>query len=81
MEAAEDLFAMQGSPLSHRQGRPDEPKVAPLRSARLCYDHLAGRLGVALSDRLHDQGWAQLVGRDYAITEIGWNKFEALGLE
>jgi len=70
MEAAGDLFAMPGSPLSHRQGRPDEPKVAPLPSARLCYDHLAGRLGVVLSDRLQDQGWAHLVGRDYEITEI-----------
>lgn len=81
MEAAEDLFAVHGAPLLSRESRPDEAKVAPLRSARLCYDHLAGRLGVALSDRLQGLGLVRLVGRDYAVTEIGWDKFTALGLE
>ena len=81
MEAAEDLFAVHGTPLLHRDGRADEPKVAPLRSARLCYDHLAGRLGVAVSDRLQETGLVRLVGRDYAVTERGWEKLETLGLE
>ena len=81
MEAAEDLFALHGTPLLSRNGRSDEPKVAPLRSARVCYDHLAGRLGVALSDRLQDLGWVCLVGRDYTVTETGWDQFAALGLD
>ena len=81
MEAAEDLFAIHGTPLLPRDGRSDEPKIAPLRSARLCYDHLAGRLGVALSDRLQDLGFVHLVGRDYTVTESGWDRFATLGLE
>lgn len=81
MEATEDLFAIHGAPLLHRDSRSDESKIAPLRSARLCYDHLAGRLGVALADRLQAQDYMRLVGRDYVITEGGWEKFASLGLE
>ena len=33
-------------------GRRVMPEVAPLRRARTCYDHLAGRLGVALAEGL-----------------------------
>lgn len=32
------------------------PRDAALRTARTCYDHLAGRLGVALADHLVEQG-------------------------
>ncbi len=32
------------------------PKDADLRLARSCYDHIAGRLGVALSDHLVERG-------------------------
>lgn len=31
---------------------PPMPDADPLRAARFCYDHLAGRLGMALTDRL-----------------------------
>ncbi|MHC1560066.1 ArsR/SmtB family transcription factor [Actinomycetospora sp. C-140] len=30
-----------------------------MRLARRCYDHLAGRLGVAVTDALRDQGWIE----------------------
>ncbi|RCN56090.1 hypothetical protein [Acidiferrobacter thiooxydans] len=33
------------------------------------------------TDRLQGLGLVRLVGRDYAVTEIGWDKFTALGLE
>lgn len=38
------------------------PKFVPhtptrLRSARTCYDHMAGALGVSLHDRLRESGW------------------------
>ncbi|WP_353400063.1 winged helix-turn-helix domain-containing protein [Hydrogenophaga sp. 5NK40-0174] len=32
------------------------PRDAAMRLARSCYDHMAGRLGVALADQLHEAG-------------------------
>jgi DNA-binding transcriptional ArsR family regulator len=48
-----------------------------LRYARSCYDHLAGRLGVAVADALESQGF--LV--DGAVTEKGARRLEQLGID
>ena len=43
-----------------------------IRDARTCYDHLAGRLGVALADRLIEQGHLKPDGRqDFRGTRSG----------
>ncbi len=48
VETLSDL-AIQVFPAPRRRVMPED---APLRRARTCYDHLAGRLGVALADGL-----------------------------
>jgi DNA-binding transcriptional ArsR family regulator len=57
-----------------------------LRHARLCYDHLAGALGVAILDRLCAAGW--LVGapatgpdQDFQLTGPGAAALTGLGLD
>ncbi|MGH7089515.1 MAG: ArsR/SmtB family transcription factor, partial [Stellaceae bacterium] len=45
-------FALDGRP----RFRPLTREAAVLRAARLCYDHFAGRLGVALAGALERQG-------------------------
>jgi len=47
------------------------PSDAALREARTCYDHLAGRLGVALADALVAGGHAELAGDGGIITDAG----------
>jgi DNA-binding transcriptional ArsR family regulator len=42
-----------------------------LRTARTCYDHLAGRLGVALADALSDRGHVALGTDGGEVTERG----------
>jgi DNA-binding transcriptional ArsR family regulator len=42
-----------------------------LRIARTCYDHLAGRLGVALADSLQAAGHVMLAGDGGEVTESG----------
>ena len=58
---------------------------ARLREARVCYDHLAGHLGVLLHDRLKQLKWlAQSAnGEDnsYELTRAGVSGFEALGVD
>lgn len=56
-----------------------------LRAARVCYDHMAGALGVRLHDRFKELGWLTLDanGRDdaYDLTESGSNSFAALNID
>jgi DNA-binding transcriptional ArsR family regulator len=56
-----------------------------LRSARTCYDHLAGTLGVLLHDRLRAMGWLSTGATDgdnaYDLTAKGVKAFEALGID
>jgi DNA-binding transcriptional ArsR family regulator len=47
------------------------PKDAALRHARTCYDHLAGRLGVALADALIANGYVELTSEAGMLTEAG----------
>jgi DNA-binding transcriptional ArsR family regulator len=51
------LVASVDGPARHRPG---SPRDAALRAARTCYDHLAGRLGVALADALSAGGHLEL---------------------
>jgi DNA-binding transcriptional ArsR family regulator len=57
------------------------PRDEALRKARTCYDHLAGRLGVALTDALVAQGHAELAGDAGIITKTGVTFFNEIGLD
>ena len=55
-----------------------------LRTARTCYDHIAGTLGVSLHDRFAEMGWlAPGAGeRDaYDLTPTGAKALETLGVD
>jgi DNA-binding transcriptional ArsR family regulator len=55
-----------------------------LRTARTCYDHLAGTLGVALHDRMTAMSWieadAKRVRGAYDLTAAGMRAFATLGV-
>jgi len=68
--------------IAHPPPRPvvTGPRDASLRFARTCYDHLAGRLAVALADRLIDER-AIVVEDDVAVlTDSGAAALGTLGL-
>jgi DNA-binding transcriptional ArsR family regulator len=54
-----------------------------LRTARTCYDHIAGRLGVTLNDLLLAEEWliGPLSNTAYILTERGEQALMALGLD
>lgn len=58
------------------------PKEPALRRARLCYDHLAGELGVALFDSFLRNKW-MLPGpeKTYALTRLGRVKVSTFGVD
>ena len=47
------------------------PKDPALRRARVCYDHLAGELGVAMFDILAERALIAIDGDSVALTEAG----------
>lgn len=42
-----------------------------LQKARTCYDHLAGKLGVGITDSMLDSGYLKKDGKEFALTEAG----------
>ena len=57
------------------------PHGEAFRSARLCYDHLAGRLGVALHAGLTGRGWIAPAPGGWAATAAGEAGLAALGID
>ncbi|MDB5476005.1 MAG: transcriptional regulator, ArsR family [Phenylobacterium sp.] len=61
---------------------PLSPKARRLREARTCYDHLAGRLGVALADAFERDGLMEADGPErYRLTLDGEARLTALGVD
>ena len=57
------------------------PRDAALRAARTCYDHLAGRLGVALADALVAGGYAELANDAGLVTDAGIELLARIGID
>ncbi|MFL5295254.1 MAG: ArsR/SmtB family transcription factor [Phenylobacterium sp.] len=76
IEALSGLAARTG----HSRIRPG-PKEPALRRARVCYDHLAGDLGVGMLDRLTTRGLIVGSGESLVLTADGEAFMTALGLD
>lgn len=57
------------------------PRDESLRIARTCYDHIAGRLGVAIADRLVDDGAVELEDGVGFLTARGETLMHRLGVD
>jgi DNA-binding transcriptional ArsR family regulator len=57
------------------------PRDVALRQARTCYDHLAGRLGVALADAMVSGGYAELANDAGVITGSGLALLGRIGID
>jgi DNA-binding transcriptional ArsR family regulator len=59
---------------------PTGPRERAMREARTCYDHLAGRLGVAIADSLAARGAIELEPDGGAVTPSGEAFLAGLGV-
>jgi len=63
------------------------PRLRPIRidgqmrKARMCYDHIAGELGVALADALRDRHHIDFADDGGVVTELGETFFAKLGVD
>ena len=81
-DVAEVLEALMG--LAARTGHlraKRGPKDPALRQARICYDHLAGDMGVWAFDRLRARGYMAGEGRNLCVTESGREFFSGFGID
>jgi DNA-binding transcriptional ArsR family regulator len=77
--ALESLLAI--SPPKPIRSLRESDEFNHLRHARTCYDHLAGKIGVALTDRLVDMRWLEESEKDYALSSEGKEKLQNWGVE
>ncbi|MET7932924.1 winged helix-turn-helix domain-containing protein [Streptomyces sp. NPDC005322] len=75
----EDLSAHAAPPPPPRTLRASSASGAMAR-ARTCYDHLAGRLGTAITDAMLERGLLQ-GATGFALTEPGMAWFQDLGID
>ncbi|MGW7514895.1 ArsR/SmtB family transcription factor [Streptomyces sp. NPDC054796] len=82
-QLVESLAAHAGPPPAPRSLRASSVHSAQAQ-ARTCYDHLAGRLGVAVTDALLARGLLRQgtdTGTGFAVTESGLAWFRDVGVE
>jgi len=85
-EIAAALEALQAlAPRVRAIDEPRSPEARRLRAARSCYDHLAGRLGVAIAQAMEARGLLSTpanepAGKLYGLTEAGTKWFAELGI-
>lgn len=60
--------------------RPSSCRDDALRNARTCYNHLAGRLGVAIADAMSAQGQLDMGGEAGILTTAGQGLLLSLGV-
>ncbi len=75
-----EALQMIGSAKPIRSLRESE-QLKALRFARTCYDHLAGHIGVAFTDRLLELQLIQESGKDYVLSNEGKKRFEEFEAE
>ncbi|HET7886906.1 MAG TPA: winged helix-turn-helix domain-containing protein [Bradyrhizobium sp.] len=75
----ESIMAVAGAQAAPRRLR-SSPVEEKMRTARTCYDHLAGRLGVALADTLAVRGHVALVQDGGEVSESGFAFLSGLGI-
>lgn len=74
----EGILVVAGSAVPVRRAT---PRIgADMREARTCYDHLAGRLAVALADALVASGAIRLSDEAGEVTEDGRRRLDAFGI-
>jgi len=71
------MAALEGPP----RHRPRSSADDALRRARYCYDHLAGRLGVALADALVARGHVEFGEDGGVVTPAGTKFLTGFGLD
>jgi hypothetical protein len=56
---------------------------APVKPAKMCYEHIGGKLGQLLAETFIEKGWItkkNTSDKTFYITDLGQKEFTALGV-
>jgi len=85
LEAMANLLPAGGataSKLQHRSTtKPARSELQPIAYCRHCYDHLAGRVGVQVTESLMQQKLIVHRGKEFEVTAAGVKWFDAMGID
>ncbi|MBN8853561.1 MAG: transcriptional regulator [Sphingobacteriales bacterium 50-39] len=68
-------------PANERVRTPPAEKLQPIAYCRHCYDHLAGRVGVQVTESLLRQKLIVHRGKEFEVTAAGVKWFETMGID
>jgi DNA-binding transcriptional ArsR family regulator len=81
-EVANALEALQAiAPQKPVRSLRESDQLKALQYARTCYDHLAGKIGVALTDKLLELKLIEESGKDFILNEAGKKRLKQFGVE
>jgi DNA-binding transcriptional ArsR family regulator len=78
--AIESLAIIAPPPRAPHNAQEDE-RLKTVRYARTCYDHMAGKVAVAIARGLEQREFLIRSGRDYDVTDSGNEWFRELGID
>lgn len=67
-------------PISQSHKKVKRPEPTGELFARTCYDHLAGKVGVDITDSLVKKGMIKPTGNKYRMTVLGEKWFQSIGI-
>jgi DNA-binding transcriptional ArsR family regulator len=77
----ESLMLVAGGTLTPRTATRTGPRDEALRTARTCYDHIAGQLGVGIADAMRQQGFVEMDEDAGILTQDGAAFLDRLGVD
>jgi DNA-binding transcriptional ArsR family regulator len=81
-EVAHALEALQAiAPRKPVRSLRESDQLRALQFARTCYDHLAGELGVALTDRFLELKLIEESGKDFTLSAAGKKRLQEFGVD
>jgi DNA-binding transcriptional ArsR family regulator len=75
-----ESLAIISPPPRAANNTPEDEQLKTIRYARTCYDHMAGRVAVAIARALEQREFLTRSGRAYEVNENGKEWFSTLGI-
>src|SRR3569833_66224 len=75
-----EAIANLAKPAKHQENT-GQPVIQPIKYCRTCYDHLAGKVGVALTQSLISMGAIEYSNNEFTDTVSGDRLFQGLGID